>query len=965
TLFRSRAGVGRNVGAMRAARVVSAPGGATRATRFSDGSQASLVVFVIGGEGRLAWDLAYPGRDAALYHAVVDASTGRMLFRANATKSVSASSIYPYYPGAAGAAGNGGAGPVTFPSTWIGASPTRLSGTNAHVYSDVNDNNVADSGEDVAPSSPGQFDYPLTRVSSNCPHASIFCSWDPANPGGTSWTVNRQQNATQVFWFVNTFHDHLAAPPINFTAAAGAFEGTDPLNAETDDGANGPGGNPDDDHTDNANMSTPPDGSRPRMQMYLFERGSGFNNINGGDDAAIVYHEYTHGLSSRLVTTSDGWEALDSAQAGAMGEAWSDWYAMDYLVAQGAQADTGAPGELDLGAYTDASPDQLRTQPMDCPVGTTSSLCPGLAGRPGGYTYGDLGQIIGGPEVHADGEIWGETLWDLRTALDPAKAEELITDAMRLSPPQPSFLDMRNAILAADTADFSGNDRATIWAVFDARGMGFFASTTDSDDTAPIEDFSPPPADGGPTGAIAGRILDSTSGLPLEGVDVGLGGHTTPTSADDAFATTTSSSGDFALGNLPVGSYPQLVASAAGGYDTNVAGALAVTAGATTAANMLLDRDWAAADGGSAVTDATGRSDTADGCGPQAATDQSLATGWSAANPTYVDPDLGQAATPSATISLPQAITLTALGIDPSATCGDGASASLGNYTVETSADGIAWAPATSGTMTPADRGQVNRVAMDPPIGGVRFLRLTMLSPQGPTGPTYSGQTNIDLTEITAYGAPPNVLPSGALVLPASATPGQAVTLNASSFSDPDSAITGYDWDFDGDGTVDATTVGPATTHVYSAAGTFTPRVLVDDFRGGAGAASATIAVRAAGPAVPPATPKRPQVALLKQTKRGAVRLQVTCSSACTARVQLTASRSLAKLLRLKSRRVASRVKHLSKGRSTFTVSLTAKALARWRHVRLKQSKIAVLVTVLDHAGLKTTRRASVTVRRP
>ena len=25
--------------------------------------------------------------------------------------------------------------------------------------------------------------------------------------------------------------------------------------------------------------------------------------------------------------------------------------------------------------------------------------------------------IAGGPEVHADGEIWGETLWDLRTRL--------------------------------------------------------------------------------------------------------------------------------------------------------------------------------------------------------------------------------------------------------------------------------------------------------------------------------------------------------------------------------------------------------------------------------------------------------------------------------------------------------------------------------------------------------------------
>jgi hypothetical protein len=110
------------------------------------------------------------------------------------------------------------------------------------------------------------------------------------------------------------------------------------VNVESDDGADGPGGLPDDDHVDNANMSTPPDGQSPRMQMYLFKNGtlsdgtpSPFRDVNGGDDASIVYHEYTHGLSSRLITDSDGVEAVNSAQSGAMGEAWSDWYAKDFL----------------------------------------------------------------------------------------------------------------------------------------------------------------------------------------------------------------------------------------------------------------------------------------------------------------------------------------------------------------------------------------------------------------------------------------------------------------------------------------------------------------------------------------------------------------------------------------------------------------------------------------------------------
>ncbi len=73
---------------------------------------------------------------------------------------------------------------------------------------------------------------------------------------------------------MSKFHDHLAGSPITFNEAKGAFQGTDAtpdkLLAQADDGANGSGGTPDSDHTNNANMNTPPDGQSPTMQMYLF-----------------------------------------------------------------------------------------------------------------------------------------------------------------------------------------------------------------------------------------------------------------------------------------------------------------------------------------------------------------------------------------------------------------------------------------------------------------------------------------------------------------------------------------------------------------------------------------------------------------------------------------------------------------------------------------------------------------------
>ncbi len=75
------------------------------------------------------------------------------------------------------------------------------------------------------------------------------------------------------------------------------------------DGANSGNGLPDKNHFDNANMSTPPDGKSPTMQMYLFRAAPGtplLPSANGGDDAEVVYHEYTHGLSGRLVLYPDG-----------------------------------------------------------------------------------------------------------------------------------------------------------------------------------------------------------------------------------------------------------------------------------------------------------------------------------------------------------------------------------------------------------------------------------------------------------------------------------------------------------------------------------------------------------------------------------------------------------------------------------------------------------------------------------
>jgi hypothetical protein len=208
----------------------------------------------------------------------------------------------------------------------------------------------------------------------------------------------------------------------------------------------------------------------------------------------------------------------------------------DYLEAAGFQADTATPGQLVQGGYENVD---FVSEASDCPVGSASINCPN-----GGYTYGDFGNIpgAGGPEVHADGEIWTQTLWDLRTRLIAThgradgitRARRLITGAMRRSPGEPDFLDMRDAILTTDSQLQGGGNRALIRQVFAARGMGGCAQSDSGSDTTPTQNFSttgcafsdPPPVGGSGGGTGGGSGGGGTPGAtqPRQLSDIGFGG---------------------------------------------------------------------------------------------------------------------------------------------------------------------------------------------------------------------------------------------------------------------------------------------------------------------------------------------------------------------------------------------------------------------------------------------------------
>ncbi|GAA2631572.1 M36 family metallopeptidase [Paractinoplanes durhamensis] len=724
-----------------------------RETRSTPSDTAHLVAFPTSGGLRLGYQTLT--MQSGYLH-VVDAASGRILYRQSLTDHDTGPDalVWDNYPGAPA----GGKQRRVSLGSWISPSATTLTGNSSHVFSDVNDNDVADAGEEVGPSSPGHFTYPFKEFTGPLCSAQFRCTWDPAV--AYSWQANRAMDGAQLLYFTSVFHDHLLAAPIGFTRAAGNFETRDGDQVEVNDldGADTDNGFPDGAHVDNANMATPPDGTPPTMQMYLQPAANTtpdedpYVPSDTGNEASSVYHEYTHGLSNRLVVDAAGVSTLNGPQSGAMGEAWSDWYAYDYLQKEGLEKDTAKPGELVVFEYTTAGANTIRTEPLDCTVGAPATVCPGTAtAGTGGYTYGDFGKISRrGAEVHADGEIWAQTLWDLRTALGYRLSESLVTRAMELSPADPSYLDMRNAILIADRVVAGGKHQGSIWKVFAKRGMGFFAATVDGSDTEPIEDFALPPAAGSPKSSIAGVVTDRDTGLPAAGVAVTFGGHSSGFAG--SYAAVTDAAGNYQIKNVFLGTYPKVAASG-NGYERQVR-TVTVTKQPGTV-DWAVRRDWAASQGGAQLVDFSGDDYTAYGCGPGQAIDMSPGSGWSTdavlTEGTAIEPRF-------ITVQLPAAIDLTSVEINPTGNCGDDASASTGDYRVETSPDGTAWTVAASGHFGPADRDRATAVPLSAGTTGVRLVRYTMLGTQvadegGSCPSDLSGCSYVDTVEVGVYGA--------------------------------------------------------------------------------------------------------------------------------------------------------------------------------------------------------------------
>jgi hypothetical protein len=265
-------------------------------------------------------------------------------------------------------------------------------------------------------------------------------------PFSTTVDPRTQQAAvvTNLFYYNNIMHDFSYG--LGFTETARNFQtnnfgrggtGNDSVRAEAQDGSG----------TNNANFATPPDGQRPRMQQYLFTAPA--PDRDSSVDGDVVFHEYGHGISNRLI--GNGSTALSGLQSGAMGEGWSDYWA------------TTINGDGAVGEYVTNNPAGIRRAAYTVPAATVHD------------SYADFT----GSSVHNDGEIWAATLWDLRTQLGAATTDLLVLNGMKFTPTRPSYLNARDGILQADQNLNASANRCAIWTVFARHGMGVSAVGND------------------------------------------------------------------------------------------------------------------------------------------------------------------------------------------------------------------------------------------------------------------------------------------------------------------------------------------------------------------------------------------------------------------------------------------------------------------------------------------------------
>ena len=434
---------------------------------FPDRIKANLLWFPQSEDNlRLGYEVVmnmpnYSGQ----YRVIVDAETGNILYCRQLMRSLKAKGkVFEKY-------GNppGQSVMVDFP---------RIIQELKNVYDlkDLDNNSIIQRNYKIPDLFPVDWVLDETTIGSNC-YAHLEDSGPPAKGSRQNDVIDfdsadeNDRLVVNMFYHCNILHDLWYM--LGFTKEAGNFEGMDPVDARVYP------------HpvSGTANFSTPPDGTSPIMRMGLVSN----TNRPTCCDPDVMYHEFMHGVTNRLVGGRLNTQALESDQSAGFGEGESDHNACSLL------------NKTVCGDWVLNNKTGVRKYAYD-------------ENFPDTFANLGTGRYSAGPEYdeHHIGEIWGATVCQMNRKIEEkfniprigaVLGLRLIADACMISPPNPSFLNLRDAILKALDDHLTANQinknnymkiQRSVWEAFVKFGMGPNARSNGAQLSGIAADFNMP-----------------------------------------------------------------------------------------------------------------------------------------------------------------------------------------------------------------------------------------------------------------------------------------------------------------------------------------------------------------------------------------------------------------------------------------------------------------------------------------
>lgn len=194
-----------------------------------------------------------------------------------------------------------------------------------------------------------------------------------------------------------------------------------------------------------------------------------FGGFDSDFDNGVIVHEYGHGISNRLTGGPSATNCLRNFEQA--GEGWSDWFALVMTATSNGSADQGRG----IGTYVNEE-EITGGGIRDYRYSRDLAINP--------HAYSDINSVS---VPHGVGSVWAAMIWDLYWNLIDVYgfdddiyngtggnniAMQLVMDGLKLQSCSPTFLDSRDAILAADIANYDGANQCLIWETFARRGLG-------------------------------------------------------------------------------------------------------------------------------------------------------------------------------------------------------------------------------------------------------------------------------------------------------------------------------------------------------------------------------------------------------------------------------------------------------------------------------------------------------------